>query len=95
MFSFFLVTKFQAEIAFNYEPKEKKSHFQRLLPDELLILWGFWSGSHECVKYPLAYFALLPPNLFVSIWSYWASILQSIHFGLLARVVSLNLVSTN
>ena len=63
--------------------------------DELLILWGCWSGSHECVKYTLAYFVLLPPNLFVSIWSYWASTLKLIHFGLLVRVVSLNLVSTN
>ena len=52
-----------------------KSHYQRLLPDELLILWGCWSGSHECVKHILAYFVLSPSNLFVSIWSYWASIL--------------------
>ena len=44
--------------------KKTKSHHQRLLPDELLILWGYWRGSHECVKYSLAYFALLPPNLF-------------------------------
>ena len=55
--------------------KKTKSHHQRLLPDELLILWGCWSGSHECVKYTLAYFVLLPPNLCVSIWSHWASIL--------------------
>ena len=55
--------------------KKTKSHHQRLLPDKLLILWGCWSGSHECVKYILAYFVLLPPDLFVSIWSYWASIL--------------------
>ena len=37
-------------------------HYQRLLPDDLLILWGCWSGSHECMKYTLAYFVLLPPN---------------------------------
>ena len=43
--------------------KEQKSHYQRLLPDELLIIRGCWSGSHECVKYTLAYFVLLPPNL--------------------------------
>ena len=42
--------------------KKTKIHYQRLLPDELLILWGCWSGSHECVKYTLAYFVLLPPN---------------------------------
>ena len=54
--------------------KKAISHYQRLLPVELLILWGCWSGSHECVKYTLAYFVLLPPNLFVSTWSYWASI---------------------
>ena len=46
--------------------KKTKSHYQRLLPDELLISWGCWSGSHECVKYSLAYFVQLPPNLFVS-----------------------------
>ena len=45
------------------------------------------------MKYTLAYFVLLPPNLFVSIWSYTASILQLIHFGLLVRVVSLKLTS--
>ena len=43
----------------------------------------------------LAYFVLLPPNLFVSIRSYWASKLKLIHSGLLVRVVSLNLVITN
>ena len=59
----------------NLNQKKKKSHYQRLLPDELIILWGCWSGSHECVKYTSAYFVLLPPNLFVSIWSYWTSIL--------------------
>ena len=42
--------------------KKTKIHYQRLLPDELLILWGCWSGSHECVKYTLAYFVLLLPN---------------------------------
>ena len=55
--------------------KKTKSHHQGLLLDELLILWGCWSGSHEYVKYTLAYFVLLPPNLFVSIWRYWVSIL--------------------
>ena len=75
--------------------KKTKSHHQRFLPDELLILWGCWSGSHECVKYTLAYFVLLSLNLLVSIWSYWASTLKLVHFGLLVRVVSLNLVSTN
>ena len=75
--------------------KKAKSHQQRFLPDELLILWGCWSGSHECVKCTLAYFVLLPLNLFVSIWSYWAGTLKLVHFGLLVRVVSLNLVSKN
>ena len=73
--------------------KKTKNHHQGLLLDELLILWG-WSGSHEYVKYTYGYFLLVPPNLFVSICRYWASILKLIHFGLLVRVVSLNLVST-
>ena len=73
--------------------KKKKSRYQSLLPDELLMLWGCWDSSHESVKYNLAYFVLLPPNLFVSIWSYTASILQLIRFGLLVRVVSLKLTS--
>ena len=47
-----------------FDQKKPQSHYQRLLPDELLILWGCWSGSHECVKYTLGYFVLLPPNLF-------------------------------
>ena len=55
--------------------KKTKNHHQGLLLDELLILWGCWSGSHEYVKYTYVYFLLLPPNLFVSIWRYWASIL--------------------
>ena len=50
--------------------KKTKSRYQSLLPDELLMLWGCWDSSHESVKYTLAYFVLLPPNLFVSIWSY-------------------------
>ena len=37
------------------------------------------NGSNECVKYTLAYFVLLPPNLFVFIWRYWESILKLIH----------------
>ena len=52
-----------------YQKKTKKSHYQSLLADELLILWGCWSGSHEPVKYTPAYFVLLPSNWFVSIWS--------------------------
>ena len=57
-------------------PREKKkSHHQSLLADEQLILWGCQSDSHKPVKHTLAYFALLPSNLFVSIWSYRASIL--------------------
>ena len=55
--------------------KKTKSRYQSLLPDELFMLWGCWDSSHESVKYTLAYFVLLPPNLFVSIWSYWESIL--------------------
>ena len=35
--------------------KKTKSHNQRFLPDELFILWGCRGGSHECVKYTLAY----------------------------------------
>ena len=49
--------------------RKQKSHYQSLLADELLILWGCWSGSHEPVKYTPAYFVLLPSNWFVSIWS--------------------------
>ena len=47
--------------------KKTKNHHQGLLLDELLILWGCWSGSHEYVKYTYGYFLLVPPNLFVSI----------------------------
>lgn len=67
--------------------KKTKIHHKRLLPDELLILWGCWSGSHECVKYTYIVFSSITSQFVCFHWRYWARILWLIHFGLLVRVV--------